>query len=106
MRTKCYSVHIKSICDISDKAVKIEDFNGNSAIIPVSQIFDEKDTGKSIIVWVAAWILEKKGLTYSRKNVAVYNDYTQKIEPYIIVEKIRPEKVEYTKSIPDDSLIR
>lgn len=69
-KTKCYSVRLSSVVRISPLAYKVEDFNGNSDIIPASQILGEDITvQKSDAYWISAWILEKKCITYSEKKM-------------------------------------
>lgn len=69
-KTKCYSVRLSKVVQISPLAYKVEDFNGNSDIIPASQIFGQDLTvQKSDALWISAWILEKKCINYSDKKV-------------------------------------
>lgn len=71
MKTKCYSVRLKSLELISDKAYKAEAFDGSSDIIPASQVFGpDHEVSKSEAWWISAWILEKKSIQYSTKKSA------------------------------------
>ncbi len=98
------SVRLKSIVSISDKALKIEDFNGNIDIIPKSQFFGQDyEVLKSNAYWISEWILEQKKITYSNKKIGY--EKNGKINPYIHIEKHIPSKV--TKKIKhDESLVR
>ena len=67
--TLCYSVRLEAMWQISDKAFKARDFNGNVDIIPASCVFGpDYDVQKSEAYWIAAWILDKKTITYSPKK--------------------------------------
>lgn len=89
---KCYSVRVKSIEEISPKAVKVECFDGSSDILPKSQIFGfDEDVSKSDAIWVSAWILEKKNIQYSKKKEAHFNEKTGKMMPTYTVHT--PDKV-------------
>lgn len=94
-KTKCYSVRLKSLVSVSNRAYKAEDFAGNSAILPKSQVFgDDFEVQKSEAYWIAAWILEQKSLEYSRKKEAWFDADTGKMLPTYTVVKHTPEKVE------------
>jgi hypothetical protein len=72
MKTKCYSVRVKSLVSISDRAYKAIAFDGSSAIIPKSMTFGhDTEIQKSDAFWIAAFILEKEDcdLQYSCKKV-------------------------------------
>lgn len=71
MKTKCYSVRLKSLDAISDKAYRAVAFDGSNDIIPASQVFGpDLEVSKSEAWWVSAWILEKKSIQYSTKKSA------------------------------------
>lgn len=75
-KIKCYSVRLQSLVSISDKAYKATAFDGSTAIIPKSQVFDEDlETQKSQAYWIAAFILEKEDcqLQYSDKKIKWFN---------------------------------
>lgn len=94
MKTKCYSVRLNGLVSISDKAYKAYAFDGSEDIIPKSQVFGmDWDVQKSEAYWIAAWILEKKNIQYSRKKVAWFDSETGKQLPTYIIRKHIPEKV-------------
>lgn len=71
-RIKCYSVRLKSLISISDKAYKATAFDGSTAIIPKSQVFDsDNEVLKTDAYWISAFILEKedRNLQYSDKKI-------------------------------------
>lgn len=75
-RTKCYSVRLKSLVSISDKAYKATAFDGSTAIIPKSQVLDnDNEILKTDSYWISAFILEKEDckLQYSYKKVKWFN---------------------------------
>lgn len=64
---KYYSVRLKSLVSISEKAFLAEDFNGNKDIIPKSQVAGQDyNVTKSEAYWISEWILTKKTLTYGK----------------------------------------
>ncbi len=82
MKTKCYSVRLKSLVQITNKAYKAESFDGSKDIIPTSQIFGrDYEISKSKAYWISAWILEKKKIQYSTKKTGWFNSKTGNIEP-------------------------
>lgn len=86
-KTKVYSVRLQGLRSISDKAYEALAFDGSRAILPKSQVFGRDwDISKSDAHWIAAWILEKKELQYSRKKVGWYNHSTGRIEANFEVE--------------------
>ena len=90
MKTLCYSVRLKSLTRISDKAFKATDFNGISDIIPESQIFGtDFDVQKSDAYWISAWILKNKNIQYSTKKSAWFDENGNMLPTYI-VEKHSP----------------
>lgn len=75
MRTKCVSVRLKSLTEISNKAYKAVDFNGNEDIIPVSCVFGyDLEVRKSDAFWISMWIMEKKNLSFSPTKTAWFED--------------------------------
>lgn len=99
MKTKCYSVRLQSLRSISAKACKATDFAGNEDIIPSSQIFGQDyDVAKSEAYWIAAWILEKKSIQYSRKKEAWFDSDTGKMMPTYTVTHHVPERKEPLKN--------
>lgn len=68
-KTLYYSVRIKDLKVISDKAVVIYDFQNNSDVFPKSAIMGfDYEVQKVDAIWVAAWILPKKSIQYSSKK--------------------------------------
>lgn len=109
MKTKCISVRLKSLVEISDMAFKAISFDGSVDIIPKSQVFAfDNDIQKSDAYWISEWILKKKDLQYSDKKIAWFNHSTGRIEPHIttIVEKHVPEKIENIDVLPIKKLER
>lgn len=96
-KTKCYSVRLKSLTEISNLALRAADFSGNKCILPKSTVFGiDYDVIKSDAYWIAAWILEKKELQYSIKKEGWYNPKKGRVEPAIKVEIEHhiPKKIE------------
>ena len=89
MKTKCYSVRLKSLASISAKAYKATAFDGSTAIIPKSQVI-APDFGVSKSD--AYWILEKTGRQYSGKKEAWFDERGAML-PSFYVKKHVPEKV-------------
>ena len=80
---------------ISDKAFKAESFDGNSDVIPASQIFGRDfDVDKSDAYWIGEWILGQKSIQYSYKKSAWFDSDTRRMLPTYTVEKHKPEKRE------------
>lgn len=68
-KTKCVSVRLKELVSISDKAYRATDFNGNTDILPKSQVFGaDTSVQNSDAYWVSEWILLTKNLTYGSKT--------------------------------------
>lgn len=95
MRTKCYSVRLLSLVSISDRAYKATSFDGKCDIIPKSQVFGQDyDVMKSEAYWIAAWIMEKKSIQYSRNKEAWFDSETGDMLPTITVKKHTPERID------------
>ena len=107
-KTKVYSVRLKSLTPISAKAYMAEDWQGNTAILPKSQYFGiDHEVQKSDAYWIAAWILEKEELNYSKNKVGFYNHTKGYIEPPIEVIKVVPEKVVFDPNVePENDLLK
>lgn len=84
---KCYLIKLAELRHITDKACLAVCFDGREAVIPKSQIFGCGPEGKSESFWVAAWIVERKGLQYSPDRTGWYDPKTQ-ITPKIQFKKI------------------
>jgi hypothetical protein len=94
MKTKCYSVRLESLYQISEKALKAVAFNGSEDIIPASQVFGRDwDVIKSEAYWISAWILEKKTIQYSSKKEAWFYNDSRKMAPDITVTKHIPTPI-------------
>lgn len=106
MKIKAFSVRLESLVRISDKAFRATDFNGNSDIIPASQVLcPDYSVQKSDAYWISAWILEKKSITYSTKKEAWFNESGDMLPTYH-VEHHKPEKKEKVFSNNIKELIR
>lgn len=107
MKTKCYSVRLESMRRISEKCFAARSFDGREALIPASQVFGEDlEVSKSEAWWISAWILEKKGLQYSRKKVAHFESETRLMVPQVEIVRHVPEKIDLVPSNPDHELAR
>lgn len=106
MRTKCYSVRLKSMVSISPKCYKAVAFDGSEALIPTSQYFGKDyNVNKSEAYWISAWILGKKELQYSGKKEAYFNENGKQL-PKITIKKHIPKKIEITETKPNKDLLR
>ena len=95
MKVLCYSVRLKSLTSISEKAYKAVSFDGSEAILPKSQVLAQDfDVQKSEAYWISKWILEQKDLQYSAKKEAWIDKETGKILPTYTVEHHTPEKID------------
>jgi hypothetical protein len=108
MKTKCYSVKLKSLFSISEKAFKATAFDGSEATIPKSQVFGiDNEIQKSDAYWISVWILEQKEIQYSRKKIGWYNSETNRIEPNIEVIHHKPKKIDFNPNDnPNESLVK
>jgi hypothetical protein len=83
MKTKCYSVRLKDLVQVSPKAYKAIAFDGSTAFIPASQVFGEDDAVKnSETYWISAWILERTELQYSRKKEGWFDEKRRLLPSY------------------------
>lgn len=111
-KTKCYSVRLKNLTQISPKCWKAEDWQGNKFLIPDSQYFGQDyDVSKSEAHWLASWLIDKEdcNLMVSTKKIGWYNPINRRVEPNVIIEVIKttPAKVEFDNNqYPDESLIK
>jgi len=106
MKTKCYSVRLKSLVSISDRAFKAVAFDGSTAIIPKSQVFGTDDSiYKSDAYWISAWILEKKDIQYSTKKETLFDEYGN-MYPYLTIEHHIPGKKQLLNYKPIKELQR
>ncbi len=96
MKTKCYSVRLKSLVDFSSRSFKATAFDGSTAIIPKSQVFGQDyDVEKCDAYWIAAFVLEDpvRMLQFSDKKQAIFNPDTGQMQPVIIIQKHIPKKI-------------
>lgn len=93
MRIKYFSVRLKDLVSISEKAYKATAFDGSTAIIPKSQVV-KADCGvhKSDAYWIQAWFLQKTNLQYSSKKCAYFDEDGNMLPSYTIKTHV-PEKV-------------
>jgi hypothetical protein len=106
MKTKCYSVRLQSLTQITGKAYKATSFDGSEDIIPASQVFGQDyDVTKSDAYWISAWILEKKSIQYSTKKEAWFDEHGNMLPTYHI-EKHVPKRIEPKIVEPDKNLMR
>ena len=99
MRTKCYSVRVKSIQAIGPRAYKVSSFDGCEDILPSSCIFGQDyEVQKSEAYWIASWILEKKNIQYSARKVAWFDSETRKMLPEYVVSHHTPTAVKAVES--------
>lgn len=99
MRTKCYSVRVKSIQAISPRAYKVSSFDGGEDILPSSCFFGQDyEVQKSDAYWIASWILEKKNIQYSTRKVAWFDSETRKMLPEYVVTHHTPTAVKAVES--------
>lgn len=93
MKTKCYSVRLSALIDISERCYKAVGFDGSSALIPKTFVFGrDYEIQKSESYWIAAWILDRKQLQYSTKKVAWFDENQNKIPTYSVTRH-RPTAV-------------
>lgn len=108
-KIKCFSVRLKSLVGISDRAFKATAFDGSTAIIPKSQVFGEDyEVEKSDAYWISAWILEQKNIQHSHKKVAWFNTETSRLEPNIttVIEHHVPKRIEPKEIQADEQLTK
>jgi hypothetical protein len=107
MKTLCYSIRLKSLVSISDRAYKATAFDGSEDIIPKSQVFgSDYSVGKSEAYWIAAWVLKKKTLQYSHKKQAWFDRETLKMLPTKTIRVHKPDYIKPIDSKPDETLTR
>ncbi len=98
MRTLCYSVRVKEMTRISDKAYLVKTYDGSEDIIPASQVFGiDYEVQKSEAYWIAAWILPKKNIQWSAAKEAWFDENGNRVPTYTI-EKHKPSRVSAVRS--------
>lgn len=98
-KIKVVSVRLKTLTEISPKCYKATDWQGNSTLIPKSQVFGQDyDVQKSDAYWISEWFARKEDfdLMISLKKIGWYNPNSVNIEPNyeIIIEHHTPEKID------------
>lgn len=92
MRTECVSVRLLEMVQISGKAYRAKDFNGNTGIIPASCVFGrDLDAVKCDAYWIALWLMEKRELTFSYNKRAWFNAQGKMLPQY---EQHSPQEIE------------
>lgn len=104
MKTKCYSVNLKSLVSISDKAYIATDYSGNEAILPKSQVIGD-DYSKDNAYFISEWILRQKNLVYSFKKEYWFDEFGNELPVYQVKKHI-PKKINNKETIIDADLIR
>lgn len=105
MRIKCFSVRLKSLVRISDKACIAEAYDGSKDIMPISQIYGyDSDVRKSDAFWISEWILSKKSIQYSHKKQAWFDKDKKIMLATYSVEKHKPEKIKCVENNLIDKL--
>ncbi len=100
---KCYSVRLKTLVSISEKAYKATAFDGSTAIIPKSMTFGEDyDVSKSEAYWIASFVLEKSGLQYSCKKSAWFDERGNMLPSYRITRHSPEPKQALKENIIDE----
>jgi len=97
-KIKVISVRLKSLVEITEKCYKAEDWEGNFALIPKSQVFArDYDVQKSEAWWISEWFAKKEDfkLVISFKKKGWYNINKKIIEPNYTIEIKHniPEKI-------------
>ena len=100
MKTKCFSVKLKSMEQITANCFKAVAYDGSEAFIPAQFVYGEdKKARNNNAWWIAAWILEKKDLQYSGKKAAWFDDNGNQTPHYTITKhtatKIDKEVIEH-----------
>lgn len=93
MRKLCVKIKLSEIKSISEKAVRAKDYNGNSDVLPKSQIYYIGGN----TYWVADFIARQKPFPYKYKSKAWVDFTTGREIPQVIVENIVPVKIEPIK---------
>jgi len=96
-----YKVKLKRFEAISAKCFLAEDYNGNTAYIPASQVWLPGTKSNEAVI--SEWILQQKPLRYSLKNKVFVKD--NKCRPYIERVRHKPQRMNQDPEI-DKSLFR
>jgi len=113
-KTVCYVLRYKDITEISELAVRITDYSGNSDIFPKSCIFD---TYEEKTVLIPRWLCLQKKVAYSSKKSYIID--TANLKPFYLLKKVPtlqhievetvthvPTKVEFEQTKPDNELCK
>lgn len=93
MKTKCYSVRVESLAEISPKAFRLTAYDGSSCIIPKSAVLAEDfEVEKSQAYYIAAWCMDTRSVQFSKKKVRWFEN--GKMLADTIVTHHVPEKVD------------
>lgn len=97
---KCYSVRLKSLTEISEKAYKATCWDGSEDIIPKSQVYGlDEVVLKTEAYWISEWILKQKQLQYSRSKVQ-YFDFRGALKTKARDRKRTKDDIEIIKHTP------
>lgn len=102
-RIKCYSVRLQSLEAISAKCYKATAFDGSTALVPMSQVFNsDREVEKSEAYWIAAWFIDKPdlGLQVSKKKIGWFDHASGRMLPNYTVERHVPEPKEAVERGP------
>lgn len=107
-KVKCFSVRLKSLVSISEKAYKATSFDGTTAIIPKSQVFGQDyDVQKSDAYWISSWILGQKELQYSTKKESWFEKELSHVSGEgVEIERHIPEEKEPVEVEPIAELVK
>lgn len=103
MKTKCYKIKLKKLESISAKCYLAEDYSGNKAFIPKSQILGYADENA---YYIPEYILNGKSLMYSTKEAVYVDKYTHRISPVVEYEHHIPQAILPVEVPPHVDLIR
>ena len=113
-KTICYVLRYKHIAEISELAVRITDYSGNSDIFPKKCIFD---TYEENAVLIPKWLCVQKTLAYSTKKQYIID--TANLKPFYVLKNLPtlqhievetvthiPLKVNFEIGKPDEDLCK
>lgn len=104
---KCYLVKLQEFTQITPKCYKAVDFSGNEDLIPASQVCGIMQGKAGADVYISAWILGQKNLTYSDKKPVFIEPGEILDEDVVTITRHSPKRLEPEKGIKaDESLIR
>jgi hypothetical protein len=104
---KCYLVKLKEFRQITPKCYKAVDFSGHEDLIPASQVCGIMQGKAGADVYISAWILEQKSLTYSDKNPVFIEPGEIIDEDVITITRHSPHRLEPEIGVEADaSLVR